>query len=81
MAKPFVKPSKKELKKMLTPIQYKVTQHEGTETAFNNEYAETSGRASMLILSVENRCSAPWTNMIRGRAGRALRGLSNRGTS
>ena len=26
------------LKKMLTPMQYKVTQHEGTEPAFNNEY-------------------------------------------
>jgi|SRR5712692_4458240 len=32
------KPSDVELKKKLTPIQYEVTQHEGTEPAFRNEY-------------------------------------------
>jgi peptide methionine sulfoxide reductase msrA/msrB len=34
----FVKPLDDELKKKLTPLQYKVTQHEGTEPAFRNEY-------------------------------------------
>jgi peptide methionine sulfoxide reductase msrA/msrB len=34
----FVKPSDDELKKNLTPMQYKVTQKEGTEPAFRNDY-------------------------------------------
>jgi methionine-R-sulfoxide reductase len=34
----FVKPSKEELKKKLTSMQYHVTQENGTEPAFNNEY-------------------------------------------
>ncbi|HEY8130727.1 MAG TPA: peptide-methionine (R)-S-oxide reductase MsrB [Thermoanaerobaculia bacterium] len=34
----FKKPADPELKKKLSPIQYEVTQHEGTEPAFRNEY-------------------------------------------
>lgn len=34
----YMKPSKEELKKRLTPMQYKVTQEEGTEPAYRNEY-------------------------------------------
>ncbi|MBT8391188.1 MAG: peptide-methionine (R)-S-oxide reductase MsrB, partial [Ignavibacteriaceae bacterium] len=36
--KEYTKPSDEELKKKLNDLQYKVTQHEGTERAFNNEY-------------------------------------------
>jgi methionine-R-sulfoxide reductase len=34
----YVKPSSDELKKKLTPLQYQVTQEEGTEPPFHNEY-------------------------------------------
>lgn len=34
----FVKPPREELKRRLTPLQYEVTQAEGTERAFQNEY-------------------------------------------
>ena len=36
----FRKPSDEELKQKLTPLQYKVTQHEGTEPPYRNEYWE-----------------------------------------
>jgi methionine-R-sulfoxide reductase len=34
----FQKPGDDELRQRLTPLQYKVTQHEGTEAPFNNAY-------------------------------------------
>ena len=34
----FAKPKDEELRRRLTPLQYEVTQHEGTEPAFQNEY-------------------------------------------
>ncbi len=34
----FVKPTDSELKELLTPIQYKITQRDGTERPFDNEY-------------------------------------------
>ena len=47
-AKTYRKPSKEELKKRLTPMQYKVTQEDGTEPAFNNEYADNK-RAGIYV--------------------------------
>jgi len=47
-AKTYMKPSKEELKKRLTPMQYKVTQEDGTEPAFNNEYADNK-RAGIYV--------------------------------
>ena len=37
----FKKPSEAELKQTLTPIQFKVTQKDGTEPPFQNEYWDT----------------------------------------
>ncbi|MBN2033635.1 MAG: peptide-methionine (R)-S-oxide reductase MsrB [Deltaproteobacteria bacterium] len=34
----YVRPGEDELKRMLSPLQYEVTQHEGTEPPFDNEY-------------------------------------------
>ncbi|MEF9427164.1 MAG: peptide-methionine (S)-S-oxide reductase MsrA [Candidatus Mariimomonas ferrooxydans] len=36
--KKYMKPSKEEIRKKLTPLQYKVTQEDGTERAYDNEY-------------------------------------------
>jgi peptide methionine sulfoxide reductase msrA/msrB len=36
----YAKPSDAELRQKLTPLQYQVTQKEGTEPAFKNEYAD-----------------------------------------
>lgn len=38
MTKNYKKPSDAELRQKLTPEQYQVTQHEGTEPAFRNAY-------------------------------------------
>lgn len=41
--KNFRKPDDATLKNKLTPLQYDVTQHEGTEPPFHNEYNENKG--------------------------------------
>lgn len=44
----YKKPSQAELKKMLTPLQYHVTQEGGTEPPFNNEY-DTNTREGIYV--------------------------------
>lgn len=44
----FVKPSDAELKKRLTPLQYRVTQRDGTERAFANPYNDEK-RAGLYV--------------------------------
>ena len=39
----FEKPSDEDLKAKLTPLQYQVTQHEGTEPPFRNAYWDEHG--------------------------------------
>ena len=41
--KEFKKPTDEEIRRKLTPIQYEVTQHEGTEPPFQNEYWNFNG--------------------------------------
>lgn len=36
--KEYKKPTDEELREKLTPMQYKVTQHDATEPAFQNEH-------------------------------------------
>jgi peptide-methionine (R)-S-oxide reductase len=44
----FKKPTEVELKQRLTPEQFKVTQHEGTEAPFRNAYADNK-RAGIYV--------------------------------
>lgn len=45
---PFTKPSETELRRRLTPEQYQVTQQEGTEPPFQNEYWDNN-RAGIYV--------------------------------
>jgi len=40
----FIKPSLAELRKILTPLQYQVTQEEGTERPYTNEYDKNTNQ-------------------------------------
>jgi hypothetical protein len=55
---------KKDLKKKLNPVQYKVTQQCGTEPAFNNEYWDNKKEGYMLMLSLVSHYLALIINLI-----------------
>ncbi|MBT6955173.1 MAG: peptide-methionine (R)-S-oxide reductase MsrB, partial [Candidatus Jacksonbacteria bacterium] len=46
----YTKPSQEELKRTLEPLQYNVTQEEGTETPFENEY--NSNKATGIYVDI-----------------------------
>ena len=52
-------PSDDELKERLSPLQYEVTQHAGTERAFSGEYWDTKDPGTYPASCARRRCSAP----------------------
>ncbi len=54
----YVKPSDDFLKKVLTPIQYSVTQHDDTETPFRNTYWDNHAEGIYAATEVTRRCLA-----------------------
>jgi hypothetical protein len=57
-AKSFQKPSEDKLKKQLSPMQYDVTQNEGTEPPYHNEYFDNHEAGIYLAHSI-NLTRAP----------------------
>jgi peptide methionine sulfoxide reductase MsrB len=48
--KQFTRPSDEVLRATLTPIQYNVTQEEGTEKPFSNEYADNHAKGLYVVV-------------------------------
>jgi len=83
----FSKPSDSELRSKLTPLQYKVTQHEGTESPYNNEYWDNKNQGIYVdIISGEPLFSSKdkyksgtgWPSFTRPIEGASLNELSDR---
>ena len=66
-------PDDAELKQRLTPLQYEVTQREGTEPAFANEYWDEHRDGIYVDVVSGEPCSAAATSTTRAPAGRASR--------
>jgi len=66
------KPSKQELKRKLSRIQYHVTQESGTEPAFGNEFWDHKEEGIYVDVVSGKPCSAQGTSMIQVVAGPAL---------
>ena len=64
--------SKDDLKKKLTPEQYEVTQNNGTEPAFRNEYWNTFDEGIYEISFLANHSSVRRTSMMQAVAGQAF---------
>ena len=83
----FNKPSDSELRSKLTPIQYKVTQHEGTESPFKNEFWDNKNQGIYVdIISGEPLFSSKdkfksgtgWPSFTRPIEGASLNEVSDR---
>ena len=68
--------SKAELKELLTDMQYEVTQNNGTEPPFKNEYHDKFEEEYMWILQQASPCFYPLTNLMQAVAGPASQSLS-----
>jgi peptide methionine sulfoxide reductase msrA/msrB len=66
----YSKPPDHELRARLTPLQYSVTQAEGTERPFDNEFWDNSREAFTSMSSPASHCSVRTTSSNREQVGR-----------